>query len=149
MESSLAGCAYGAWTFQPEEHGFRAFFANFATLGLSYGFACTATSAGTPWRRQVLEPTRKFSRLLPFLDFGLVFAPFVFPILAMRYFLAGPRDGAEARGMRIGYLQARVSRWLEVSVPSGERMATSPELRHRPDLIWEIYGPLRPLIRRA
>lgn len=87
---SLAGCAYGAWSFEPEEAGFRVFFAAFATLALAYGFACTATPAGTPWRRQVLEPTRKFSRhSLPFLDFGMVFAPFVFPILALRYFLGG------------------------------------------------------------
>lgn len=90
---SLAGCAYGAWCFEPEEPGFRYFFALFATLALSYGFACTATRAGTPWRRQVLEPTRKFSRFsLPFLDFGLVFAPFVFPILALRYFLWRSRE---------------------------------------------------------
>jgi len=33
--------------------------------------------------------------------------------------------------------------------PEAERAATSPELLHRPDLIWEIYGPLRPLMRRA
>ncbi|ODT77941.1 hypothetical protein ABS71_02275 [bacterium SCN 62-11] len=33
--------------------------------------------------------------------------------------------------------------------PEAERRATSPELLHRPDLIWELYGPLRPLMRKA
>lgn len=28
-------------------------------------------------------------------------------------------------------------------------MATSPELLERPDLIWEVYGPLRPSMRQA
>lgn len=93
MLLSLASCGYGAWTFQPEEPAFRVFFATFCTLALAYAFACTASASGTAWRLQVLEPTRKFSRFsLPFLDFGLVFAPFVFPILAFRYFLLRSPD---------------------------------------------------------
>lgn len=88
MASSLGFSAFGAWSFQPEEPGFRVFFAAFVTLALSYGFACTASAPDTRWRREVLEPTRHFSRFsLPFLDFGLVFAPFLFPLLAVRYLL--------------------------------------------------------------
>lgn len=33
--------------------------------------------------------------------------------------------------------------------PEAERAATSPELLLRPDLIWEVYGPLRPRMRTA
>lgn len=86
---SLALAGYGAWSFRPdEEQGLRVFFASFVVLALSYGFAWTASPSGTRWRREVLEPTRSFSRFsLPFLDFGLVFAPFLFPLLALRYLL--------------------------------------------------------------
>jgi len=84
---SLGCAAFGAWSFQPEEPGFRLFFAVFVTLAWCYGLACTASAPDTRWRREVLEPTRRFSRYsLPFVDFGLVFAPFLFPLLALRYF---------------------------------------------------------------
>ncbi|MBN9416915.1 hypothetical protein ABS71_02280 [bacterium SCN 62-11] len=92
--TSLLLAGWGAWTFQPqEETGLRAFFTAFIVLALSYGIACTATLPDTPWRRHVLEPTRRFAGYsIPFVDFGLVFAPFLFPILALRYFIRSPRD---------------------------------------------------------
>jgi NAD-dependent deacetylase len=33
--------------------------------------------------------------------------------------------------------------------PEAERLATSPLLLEQPRLIWEVYGPLRPAMRRA
>ena len=85
---SLALAGLGGWSFLPDEPGFRLFFAAFVTLALSYGFACTASAPNTRWRREVLEPTRRFSHFsLPLLDIGLTLAPFLFPLLALRYLL--------------------------------------------------------------
>ena len=92
--TSLLLAGWGAWSFKPEEDsGLRAFFAAFIVLGLSYGIACSATPPDSRWRRQVLDPTRRFAGYsIPFVDFGLVFAPFLFPILALRYLLRSPHD---------------------------------------------------------
>ena len=81
----LAG--WGAWTFHPQDDfGFRCFFSVFVVLALAYAVACTSSAPGTRWRRQVLEPTRRFSAYsLPFLNIGLALAPFLFPILTLRY----------------------------------------------------------------
>lgn len=98
LAGSLALAGWGAWNFKPgEDVGFRLFFAAFVVLALSYGIACTATPCDSRWRRQVLEPTRRFAGYsIPFVDFGLVFAPFLFPILATRYFLRGEGDGTDS-----------------------------------------------------
>ena len=87
LVGSLALAGWGAFRFQGEG---EVFFACFVVLALSYGYACTASLPDTRWRREVLEPTRGFTRYsLPFFDFGLVFAPFVFPLLALRYWWRG------------------------------------------------------------
>ena len=97
MGLSLALASWGAFLFRPngdsQEPLFQAFFAAFVGLALLFGFVSTASAPDTAWRREVLEPTRKVTGIsLPGIELGLVFAPFVFPFLAARFFWRNRHD---------------------------------------------------------
>jgi len=81
----------GGLRFQPETNpnsAFSWFFASYVSLSLAYGFFCTAVTEEDPLRREVIVPTKRLSKLgIPFLDIGLVLAPFFFPIFLLRSFL--------------------------------------------------------------
>jgi uncharacterized membrane protein YfcA len=89
---SILGAFVGGLRFQPEsdpDPAFSWFFASYVAFALSYGFFCTAIGAEDPLRQKVIAPTKRISKLgIPFLDVGLVVAPFVFPLLLLRYLLA-------------------------------------------------------------
>lgn len=97
MALSICLASGGAFLFQPDGESqdplFQPFFAAFVGLALLFGLVSTSSAPDTEWRRQVLEPTRNITGVsLPGIDLGLVFAPFVFPLLAARFYWRTRRD---------------------------------------------------------